>query len=89
MRTIWKYEFPITDRFTLELPYQHKILAAFVQRPNDGPGKRTACLWVEVDPDNLTIPTKFTVVGTGDPVPEGYEWVATFQDNPFIWHLYV
>lgn len=82
MKTIWKYQFPITDRFLLEMPIGAKILTAFIRN-------KVPCLWAEVETKEYSIPRKFAVTGTGNPTPtEDCCWIATFSMPPFIWHLY-
>ncbi len=82
MKAVWKYQFPITDRFILQMPEEARILTAFIQE-----GK--PCLWVEVETKAYSVSHKFAVVGTGNPLPsEEINWIATFSMPPFIWHLY-
>lgn len=82
MKTIWKYEFSITDEFELSMPKDAKILTAFDF--NTSPS-----LWAEVDTAAEKGIRKFTVVGTGNPMTDDkLKWIATFPMDPFIWHLY-
>ena len=87
---IYKYEFPITDSFTLDLPVGAKVLTAFVQAENpQWVRDRKACLWAEVNPDIIMESRKFSIVGTGNPMPHGIKrWIASFPDGQFVWHLY-
>lgn len=89
MKTILEFSFPITDGFELSMPGDAKVLAAFVQSPNEGVGLRTACLWAEVETDAPKTRRKFAVVGTGNPVPmPARRYICTFPDGPFVWHLF-
>ena len=47
-------------------------------------------LWALVDPDAPTVARHFVIVGTGTPFnhPDYKEYVATFQDGPFVWHVF-
>lgn len=46
-------------------------------------------IWAEVDPsEEQCIRHTVAIVGTGHPVPQGLDWIATAQDDPFVWHLY-
>lgn len=97
-KTIWKFEFEIQDKFRLDMPNDAKVLTAFVQQPNSTtqigpvlmPAVRKACLWAEVDTDRMMFWRHFIIVGTGNPLPDDIntQWIATFPDPPFIWHLY-
>jgi hypothetical protein len=86
MLTIYKYPFQIADRFELTLPTDRKVLHADVQ-PGTGP-----CLWVMVNPHSAEEVVTFHVFGTGmeiDPEEVGKnEFVSTFQQPPFVWHLF-
>jgi len=83
MRTVYKYPFKITDKFTIDMKDDAHILTAFMQDD-------TPCLWAEVDSDMRRIAVrKFAIVGTGGPMPQGIKrWIATFPERQFIWHLY-
>ena len=80
MKTIWKFPFSIDDEFVLNMPYGAVPLAVHMQ--NGGP-----CLWAEVNTRKVSFPRHFSIVGTGHPMPEG-KHIATFQNPPFVWHLY-
>jgi hypothetical protein len=83
MKTIHKY--PISNGvFELKIPAGAKILDAFVQ---DG----EPFLWAEVETFNQLQTERFMTLGTGHPFPSSvrsYTYISTFQDGPYIWHLY-
>lgn len=85
MKTIYKYPFPIDDKFTINLPVGAVVLAAQMQG-------QQPCLWAEVDTDRPVLPRAFRLFGTGHPMPSGpaddLRFAATFQMGPFVWHLY-
>jgi len=81
MTTIWKYAIPHDTRFDLEMPQDARILCVQVQ---DG----TPCIWAQVNSDDGQETRQFTIVGTGHAVPPGTQYVATWQDVPYVWHLY-
>ena len=58
MRTIWKYEVPILDDFTLDLPLGAKVLCTDMQW-------NTPFIWVLVDPEEPTATYRFALRGTG------------------------
>lgn len=84
-RTIWKFPFDVDDRVGIDMPKGAKLLA--VQLQGDTP-----CLWAEVDPGAKKESRLFAVFGTGNQMPRemGYSdvYVGTFQEGPFVWHLY-
>lgn len=46
-------------------------------------------MWAEVETQEDPIwPYLFIVVGTGHFIPPGFDWIATTQEGPFVWHLY-
>lgn len=84
MRTIYKYEIPVDDRFTLELPNFAEILA-FGQQGG------TPMIWALVDPELTKLRRTFVLVGTGNPVPDDViaeNYIGTTQTGPFVWHLF-
>lgn len=45
-------------------------------------------LWAEVDPNMPKVNRRFGVVGTGWPLEEDAEYLGTYFDGPFVWHIY-
>lgn len=90
MKTIWEFIIPIQDEFELKMPEGAKVLTAFIQTPNKKPSRsKRASLWAEVDTTAPIQTRRFSIIGTGDFSPTRIKkWIATFQDGPFIWHLY-
>ena len=90
MRCIRKYPIGQTD-FSHHFPVGAQILAVELQH-----GVPT--MWVELDAlgseaaeagESLkTIEWDFTVVATGSPVPDNARHIATYQQPPYVWHLY-
>ena len=83
MITVYKYPLPIENSLTLPLPEYHQIV--HVDTQNDQP-----MVWVLLDPDAPKRLFQYAIVGTGQPVPEGYAHVRTFQqfDGMLVWHLF-
>lgn len=86
MRKIFKYSlgecFESSDGSTIiKLPGKHRITYF-----GDQNGVMT--MWAEVDPDAVTGPVTFKIVGTGHPIPDDFDFVATAPSGPFMWHLY-
>ena len=87
MKTIWKFPLKDGDVQRIEMPKGAQILT--VQRQYEQP-----CVWaiVDVDDGSLTEMRVFEVHGTGNPLPDekGVEraYVGTFQQPPFVWHLF-
>ena len=80
MLTIWKY--PLTLRgLTIDMPAGATILTVQLQ-------DETPTIWALVDPDRPCETRTFTIVGTGHRVPDGLGYVGTFQQPPFVWHLF-
>ena len=81
MKTIWKY--PLQRALTtIFMPTEAKILTLQVQL-GAGP-----CLWVAVDTDKPPTKRTFALVGTGHELPEGTTYIGTWQEPPFVWHLF-
>jgi hypothetical protein len=85
MKTIWKYEFTISDRIIIEMPKEAEILS--VQMQHNKP-----CLWVLVDPNIEKEKRYFELSGTGHPVDMNIErwFIGTFQmaDGDLVFHLW-
>lgn len=81
--SVWKYEFPITDHFSIPLPSGARVLTAQMQ--GDVP-----VMWVEVDEQAARTPRHFHVIGTGNPFPQflALNYIATIQERRFVWHVY-
>ena len=49
-------------------------------------------IWVEQTllPSDGTYspPRVFTIVGTGQAIPEGADYVGTVHQQPYVWHIY-
>lgn len=83
MRTVWKFELPVDDEFTLALPLGAKLLHVAAQR--DKP-----CLWALVDDDMPTRPRSFQTRGTGHDADEVGDYLGTYQlrGGAFVGHVF-
>jgi hypothetical protein len=80
---ILKYEVPIEDNFTIEIPDPFKILSFQVQ--NDRP-----YIWVQCeDINSKKDKVKFSIVGTGHEIYFHGFYIGTVQLPPFVWHLFM
>ena len=83
MRTLWK--FPVTglhgEPVVLEMPRGATVVRFAMQC-----GQPT--LWAEVDPDQECERREFAVLGTGHPIADGAAYVGSWEQGPFVWHLY-
>ena len=81
MRTIWKFPVPFPGG-DIAMPKGAKILTLQMQQ-----GVPT--LWAEVVPDGLNEIHHLVIYGTGHPIHSGSgSYIGTFQDPPFVWHVY-
>jgi len=85
LKTIWKYEIKIQDKFSLDLPINHKILS-FQEH-----GGR-CYIWVlnfSIDID-CTVKTNFRIVGTGQDIDfPTCTYIGTVINGFFVWHLFL
>lgn len=44
--------------------------------------------WCLVQPSKKLAPAAFKIIGTGWPVPEGWDYAGTVQEGPYVWHLF-
>ncbi len=80
MTQIWKYR---VDVGAIMMPKGAKILT--VQMQNDTP-----YMWAIVDVDAELEERVFEIHGTGHNIRniDEYEYIGTYIDNPFVWHLF-
>jgi hypothetical protein len=83
MRTIWKYEIPIADKFVLQMPITAKILTTQIQ--NGLP-----VMWAVVNTEEKLKERTFYLFGTGHRFPEEHNvrYINTFQIDSFVGHLF-
>jgi len=77
MKTI--YKFKIYDGATTKVPNLRYLLD--VQLQDDD-----VVAWYEVD--DKILPYAMILVGTGREIPEGFKYLKTIQDPPWVWHVY-
>lgn len=85
MTTIFRYDVPIEDEFTLSLPEFAKILCV-------GERGGTGHMWVMLNPDAEKVTRKFRVLGTGHPIPDAskLDYIGTFfmASGKLVWHVF-
>ena len=86
MLTVYKYDVPVADAFSLDLPADARVLTVKVQ------GEQ-ARLWALVDPDAPLTPRHFRLSGTGHSIEvaaDALRYVGSFQPGRgLIFHLFV
>lgn len=80
MRTIYKYPVQMSADYDVLLPQGHRVIHVGLQGIDPQ-------MWVEIDTETPIQPFAFAIV-TGHPVPDGMHHVGTWQEPPFVWHLY-
>lgn len=85
MNTIWKFDVPATDTFTLEMPRGAKVLSVHSQ------GEKV-CMWAEVSPGEPKELRTFRTYGTGHDISgdENRSFIGTFllHGGAFVFHLF-
>lgn len=89
MKTIHRYQLPITDSPVISMPTGAQVLAA----PPDARNShgRTVEIWAVVDPDQDHEDRAFRVVGTGNPLPDDCgRFIGTVitHGNAALWHIF-
>jgi hypothetical protein len=85
--TVWKYEIPIADEFTLDLPDNAELLTVQVQ-PMQG-----VMVWALVNPEAPKRRRTFHLAGTGHPMeykPHDLRFIGSFQldGGALVFHLF-
>lgn len=88
-----RYELPVNDN-AKPLP-AGKILHFTEHRNTSHGGVHRVEVWVEVTfdgddfrNDHFVGTQRVKIIGTGHPIPDGAEHLATCLDGPLVWHLY-
>jgi hypothetical protein len=82
MRTVYKYGIPTAPQFfELALPEDHSFL--YVDMKDGQPWA-----WLLVDTKSPERKYKFKIVGTGHPIETSAWYCGTWQDGPYVWHLF-
>jgi len=84
MKTIWKFEAPLTGVFSLEMPKGAEILSFQGQ-------KDKLCIWAIVETDAQIERRRFCIGGTGYWLPENFgRYIGTTQTHggDLVWHLF-
>lgn len=84
MKTIWKFTLELIDAQLIAMPAGSQLLT--VQLQGDTP-----CLWALVDDYvGLVQVRTIEIHGTGNPIDSDHQrrYVATFQQPPFVWHVF-
>lgn len=91
MKTIWKYETSIVDKFTIEMPYGAEILSVMAPAYKF----KTPVIYAIVDVKEKVLEERFfEIFGTGQPmsVDMGVErkYIGTYQllEGGFVGHLF-
>lgn len=79
MKTIWK--FTITPSYSQVFGQGAAI--RYVDKQGD-----SGMLWVEVDSEAPLEKRYFQVFGTGHCIPPSAIYLGSWQDPPFVWHLF-
>jgi len=89
MTTIWKFELPIEDQPSIDMPIGARILSVGVQ---NAATDRKLMLWAYIPKTEVKTETRyFFVLGTGNPIPWDLSesaFVGTVQMGSHIWHVW-
>lgn len=88
MKTIWKYQLPISDDTSVEMREDATILHL-----DEGNGYDSLNIWAWVDTDAMDEIRDFAIVGTGHPadhITDRHEYVGTVvcRNLPLVWHVF-
>ncbi len=81
MKTIWKFPMP-APRCVIDMPAGAQVIRVSRQPPSN------ICIWAIVESDNATEKRLFAAVGTGHAIPLDGRYLGTWDDGPFVWHLF-
>jgi len=86
MTTIYKYPLELTNRQTVEMPEDSRILA--FQEQGTHP-----IIWAQVDDSLPKVKREFQIFATGEEMEEpdpfrDRTYIGTIQRGIYVWHLY-
>ena len=84
MKTIWKFEVPVTDEPVVMAPAGAVFLPTAVF-PYPG---SVGWLWAIVDSDAPKVRVRLRIVGAGHPLTEVGAYITTAHSGPFVWHIF-
>lgn len=81
--TIYKYPLLITEKQEMEIPKGAKYLTLKLQ--NGIP-----CLWAKVSEKDIKVKTTFLMIGTGQEIPNGAEYIGTIHltESNLVFHVF-
>ena len=83
MRTIWKFLVTVNDEINpIDLSEGARVVHAEPEAINK------LWVWIELDTEAEKFRRHFRVFGTGQAIPDGFEYRATVHAALFYWHLY-
>ena len=84
MKVVYKYEIPNDRGHVVKLPADARVVQVGMQDDR-------LMLWAEhgwPDANTSHVARYFDVFGTGHPIPFESEYVGTFFDGPYVFHVY-
>ena len=79
---VWKFEFAVNDRVTIDMPEVIAFVGVGTQRPGH------ICIWAVVRPETQRREVTFHVRGTGHPVPLDFVPLGLVFDGTYVWHVF-
>ena len=79
MKKIWKYELDARKpAMGIELPWNAEVVKVAQGQ-----------MWIEGSFNSPKLYVfNFQIIGTGHDVPDGFTYVGTYFEDPFVWHVY-
>ena len=86
MRTIWKFELPIEDEVSIDMPEGAEIIHIGNQRGR-------LCIWADVLTDVLSCKRNFIIVGTSDEIARKFKYLkhigtVFFENGDIVFHVF-
>jgi hypothetical protein len=84
MQAVFKYCISFTGPVALQLPVGARVVHVGRDALN------VPCIWALIDlcHNVLSPPREFSILGTGATVSDSKEYIGTFFDMPFVWHVF-
>lgn len=83
MQTVYKYYLSFHGPVDLPLPVGARIVRVGLDDTN------APCVWVLVNPNNVfSTLHRLNIYGTGRLISDSKEYIGTFFNMPFVWHVF-
>jgi hypothetical protein len=87
MRTIYKFPLAIEEKQKIEFLKEAGTTPKILRVGHDPKG--VPCIWIELTQGKYSDAFEIHIVGTGEKISGCCDYVGSFVDGYYMWHVYV